>query len=389
MESRAPYALIGLFMTAAIGAVFAFVFWLHNSAGLQTRTSYRIQFENTVAGLVDGAPVLFNGIRIGEVTGLQLVPDNPRRVMATIAVAAGAPLRPDTKVGLDFQGLSGVPVIALQGGAPDAPAWPPGTQAPLLVADPSVGISMGEAARNALLRLDAILSDNSEALKTAIANIKTFSDALARNSDRLDPIVAGIERMTGGGADQAPPESYDLLAPQFEPKPAGKQGNQFFIAEPTVLIAMDTQKILVRSDDHTSPGFGKAQWRDNVPKLVQEKLIQSFENAGYVGLASKPMEGGPPGRQLAIDLRRFEIVSADPAMADISFSARILSSEGKLLQARLFHATAPASASDVKPAIAGFDDAFGKVASELVAWAGEPLSRREAKPEHEDPQKLQ
>ena len=28
METRAPYALIGLFVLAAIGAVFGFVYWL-------------------------------------------------------------------------------------------------------------------------------------------------------------------------------------------------------------------------------------------------------------------------------------------------------------------------------------------------------------------------
>ena len=48
MENRAPYALIGLFMMAAIVAVFGFVYWLNNSAGLQARSLYRIRFENTV-----------------------------------------------------------------------------------------------------------------------------------------------------------------------------------------------------------------------------------------------------------------------------------------------------------------------------------------------------
>jgi ABC-type glutathione transport system ATPase component len=34
METRAPYALIGLFVLAAVGAVFGFVYWLHNTGGL-------------------------------------------------------------------------------------------------------------------------------------------------------------------------------------------------------------------------------------------------------------------------------------------------------------------------------------------------------------------
>src|SRR3974390_3401144 len=118
METRAPYALIGLFVLAAIGAVFGFVYWLHNTGGLGERAVYRVRFENTLSGLLTGAAVLFNGIRVAEVTDLGLNPENPREVMATIAVAAATPLRSDTRAGLEFQGLTGVPVISLQGGAP-------------------------------------------------------------------------------------------------------------------------------------------------------------------------------------------------------------------------------------------------------------------------------
>ena len=78
---------------AAIVAVFGFVYWLHNTGGLGERTVYRVRFENTVSGLLTGATVLFNGIRVGEVTELRLSPDDPRQVLATIAVAPSAPIR--------------------------------------------------------------------------------------------------------------------------------------------------------------------------------------------------------------------------------------------------------------------------------------------------------
>jgi phospholipid/cholesterol/gamma-HCH transport system substrate-binding protein len=60
--------------------------------------------------------VLFNGIRLGEVMELGLAPGNTRGVNATISVASTTPVRADTKVGPEFQGLTGVPVIALEGG---------------------------------------------------------------------------------------------------------------------------------------------------------------------------------------------------------------------------------------------------------------------------------
>ena len=116
METRAPFVVVGAFVLAAIAAVFGFVYWLHNTGGLGPRTTYHVQFEGSVPGLLVGAAVLFNGIRVGEVTDLGLAPDNPRGVNATISVASTTPVRADTKVGLEFQGLTGVPVIALEGG---------------------------------------------------------------------------------------------------------------------------------------------------------------------------------------------------------------------------------------------------------------------------------
>src|ERR1700690_635452 len=116
METRAPFVVVGAFVLAAIVAVFGFVYWLHNSGGLGPRTAYHVRFDGPVPGLLVGAGVLFNGIRVGEVTDLALAPDNPRRVNATISVASTTPVRSDTKVGLEFQGLTGVPVVALEGG---------------------------------------------------------------------------------------------------------------------------------------------------------------------------------------------------------------------------------------------------------------------------------
>ncbi|MGA7328320.1 MAG: MlaD family protein [Rhodomicrobium sp.] len=113
--------LIGLFTLAAIAAGFAFVYWLETTGGLSKRTSYVIRFQSSVSGLLSGSAVLFNGIGVGEVTRLALVPDNPREVEAAISIDAATPVRTDTEVSLDFQGLTGVPVVILNGGTSHHP----------------------------------------------------------------------------------------------------------------------------------------------------------------------------------------------------------------------------------------------------------------------------
>ena len=68
METRARYALIGLFMLAVILASFGFVYWLENKGGFAERKTYQVRFQGSVSGLLIGSAVLFNGIRVGEVT---------------------------------------------------------------------------------------------------------------------------------------------------------------------------------------------------------------------------------------------------------------------------------------------------------------------------------
>ena len=119
-------------MLAAIAAVFGFVYWLHNTGGIGRAHELSCAVPGSVPGLLVGAGVLFNGIRVGEVTRSGLAPDNPRLVNATISVASTTPVHTDTKVGLDFQGLTGVPVVTLEGGMIVAKAGEPET----LIAEP-------------------------------------------------------------------------------------------------------------------------------------------------------------------------------------------------------------------------------------------------------------
>ena len=107
MEIRARYVLIGLFTFAVILLGFGFVYWLQGTGGLRERAIYRVRFENSVSGLLKGSAVLFNGVRVGEVVGLQLSADHPREVTATIAVDRTTPVHADTEVGLEFGGMLG------------------------------------------------------------------------------------------------------------------------------------------------------------------------------------------------------------------------------------------------------------------------------------------
>ena len=87
MEIRARYTLIGLFTVLATAAAFAFVYWLNTAGGLGQHALYRARFENSVSGLLKGSAVLFNGIRVGEVSELRLNPEDPKRPVMRLSTA--------------------------------------------------------------------------------------------------------------------------------------------------------------------------------------------------------------------------------------------------------------------------------------------------------------
>ncbi len=369
MEVRARYILVGLFALAAIAAGFGFVYWLNNSGGLAKRDVYRIRFEGPTSGLQTGAAVQFNGIRVGEVTGLQLDPDEPRGVTATIAVASGTPLRADTKVGVDFRGLMGSAAVALTGGASTSALLPVSEAQPaVLVADPAASQDLTQTARQALQRLDKILGENSESVKSMMDNLKTFSEALGRNSGRIDSIMAGLERMTAGGAAEKPKPVYDLTAPSTFPASIRAPRAQIVVAEPTAVNELDTQRMLGKSSDGEFSVLGDGQWSDTLPKLIQEKIIQSFDNAGFPAAVGASVEHVAPAYQLVIDLRNFAIMAGVAPTADVEFSAKLVAENGHIVGSQLFHATAPAAGTNTPAIAAALNQAFGKAVADLVGW---------------------
>ncbi len=222
METKGNYVLIGLFALSVVVAAFAFVFWFHNIGGTAKRATYVVRFEGSAAGLRSGSAVLFNGIRMGEVSKVIINPDDPHQVLAYIEVDVRAPIRTDTSVGLDFQGLTGIASIALTGGSKGAPPFVTTfSEPPMLIADASASQDVTRAARDVLKRIDAQLAEGgslnntfksieafSEMLKETLAengplyntvkNVETFSKTLADNSGRIDNILGGLENLSGG-----------------------------------------------------------------------------------------------------------------------------------------------------------------------------------------------
>lgn len=372
METRARYALIGLFLLAVIGATFGFVYWLNNKGGFGERETYRIEFESSVPGLLVGSAVLFNGIRVGDVTGVALNPDQPRQVIAEISVVKFTPIREDTLVNVEQQGLTGGVAVTLTGGVSAMPIASNGG-VPTLIAPLGVGQDWTQSARDAFQQVETILNENQKPLREAVENIEVFTEALARNADKVDGILTGIERMTGGGKDSTLLYS---LKPAGDLPSAPEAGSEWklLIPEPSTLLAFNTDKILTRPAPDESLPLEGPRWSDSLPILVQAKLLETFENAGYAEAVTRTIGEFPSSAQLSIDIRQFDISTAGDPVAKIVILAKLQGADGEIVETRKFETAEPAKGDMPRDYVDALSAAFAKVEREIFDWTTEKLA---------------
>jgi phospholipid/cholesterol/gamma-HCH transport system substrate-binding protein len=369
MENRARYTLIGVFTLACLLAGFGFVYWINSVGGLGERAIYDVRFEQPVSGLTQGANVLFNGIRAGSVARIDLDPNDPKRVTAVISVDPGTPIRADTQVDIAYLGLTGAAAVALKGGSAQAPRLTPENgQPPVLIAGADAGHTLTESAQGTLRRIDDILKENAKPLNTAISGIATFADMLGRNSKRVEGLIGGLESLTGGGAAKQGPVVYDLVAATGFPPAEKTIKSQLVVPDVNTILLFDTQKILIRNSAGTYSNINNAQWADNLPKLIQARIVQSFENAHQLGAVSRPLEQLAAQYRLELGIRSFQVTLEPSPNAVVDVTARLVNDKGAVTDARIFTASVPAKSAQAPDAVAALNHAFSQVAGEIVGW---------------------
>lgn len=182
METKANYVLIGAFTLVVGLALLAFGLWAAKYSSDRTWTEYRVVFREAVTGLSVGSPVQYNGIAVGSITELNLVPDDPRQVVARIRLNSNTPVKTDTRAKLAITSLTGPSIIQLSGGTPQSAALTAVNKdpAPIIPTTPSALQNITDVANRIVERMDQVLSDrNVASINATLANLETISGGLA------------------------------------------------------------------------------------------------------------------------------------------------------------------------------------------------------------------
>jgi phospholipid/cholesterol/gamma-HCH transport system substrate-binding protein len=192
MKVRASNLMIGTLTLALIAGSLGAWLSYQKLAGIKQKVPFRVVFEGSASGLRKGGSVNFAGIRVGEVVSLKL--DHPRRVVALTMIDGNTPVRSDTQVGLEFQGLTGIAAISFTGGSDEAPPPPKAADGiPELTADREGTLNTQEKIRAALRNVDRVIADNEVGIKDTLRNFESFTASLSDNGDKISSVIATAE----------------------------------------------------------------------------------------------------------------------------------------------------------------------------------------------------
>jgi phospholipid/cholesterol/gamma-HCH transport system substrate-binding protein len=194
METRANYVLIGLFSILSVIAAAIIVLWLANS-GLNKQTStYDVVFEGPVRGLEVGGEVRFNGIKVGEVTDLNLSEVNPKDVIARIEVQSTTPISITSVAELEPAGLTGTAYVQISAGQEGSARL----EGRLGQGPPKISSRRGQ--------LDRLFGESEDVISTTLTAVTNINKLLSEDNMRnFSSTLANIERLTAqlGGQNSA------------------------------------------------------------------------------------------------------------------------------------------------------------------------------------------
>lgn len=180
---------------------------------------------------------------------------------------------------------------------------------------------------------------------------------------------AGLAALAGGCTSSGPGATFDLTAPRQGVR-SGFSGGQLAIAEPVSIQALEADRIIVKDATGAVSFLGGAQWTDRLPRLIQARLVQTFENGSGVRAVARLGDRIVADYQLTTDIRAFQIEVAT-GEAVVEMSARLIQDRsGRIVNARIFTSRVRVAGIDPATAAQGLDRALSNVLVEIVRWAG-------------------
>lgn len=284
MESKTNYTAVGLTVLILAAGLITAALWLSVGFDRKTYHYYTVYLHESVGGLSAQSPVEYNGVRVGQVTSIELSRFDPKKVKATIKVEQGTPITSSTYATLVTQGITGATYLGLA--AESSSFVPlqkiPGEPYPVIPSKPSFLHRLEKDISDISSRFERLLSrENTRNLSQMLMHLEKISAAFAKNENNIDQMLEGLPKAVN---------EFKVSAKQFR-----LMSEEMADAGKSVAGTMDSGKItLDKLKQQTIPEIMFLLQRlDSIAANLEKVSKQMRENPAVLIRGKMPPKPGP------------------------------------------------------------------------------------------------
>jgi len=186
MITPAQRIRLGLFVAVCLLILLGLVAAIVGRSFWEKRDHYTVRYDVSVSGLEVGAPVKYNGVRVGRVESTSIDPEK---------------VSENTRATLNVQGITGLKFIELVGGTSEAKTLAPGSE---VQAGASAMESLTGQAEAISLKVDLLASrlldltsDHNRALVSTVLErastlMNTVDQTVEKNADQVNKLITNL-----------------------------------------------------------------------------------------------------------------------------------------------------------------------------------------------------
>lgn len=182
MITKVQKIRLGVFLAVGSFLLLLFIGAVAGNRMVQKRDIYYVEFENySISGMQVGGAVNYSGIKIGRVDAIKIDPKDVSKIILTISVDGGTPIKEDSEATLVPVGITGLKAVEIRGGTNAAKLLKPKS---FIKAGSSMFDNITDKAVSIADKLDIIAANVSDL--TGDENRKNIAEILRQTSLLLE-----------------------------------------------------------------------------------------------------------------------------------------------------------------------------------------------------------
>jgi phospholipid/cholesterol/gamma-HCH transport system substrate-binding protein len=192
-------AKVGVFVIVSLLVLGATVYFVRTSQDVRGQVVYTT-YLRYAGGVADGTPVLYAGIRVGQVASVRPSAADPTRIEITFTVKAGTPVNEESVARVGGVTLMSSPALLLSSGSNHARRLGPGesvrSQEAVTQAEIAARFAtLADSANDVMLLLKQEVPAVTGEARAALANLREISGT--KNQKHIESILAELNTMLG------------------------------------------------------------------------------------------------------------------------------------------------------------------------------------------------